>query len=455
MLAAGAGAFAALAGCVASTRRGESPTGSEAPTAADAPTRSIVPASPDVRRPTLTPRDPRPLDVSGAWLQQGFDAGHRGATDAVGVPTDGRAYWHLRRVRSGPPVLADGRLFHHAKLGAEPSGTPTATRTKTAAGLGHAVYGDPALLARDAATGDVGWFRKLRGPATGWPAAAGDRVVVAANGQLAAFRARDGTRLWDRDLGDRALGDPTLVDGTAVVPLSGAVDGRTGERVRQQRVRTYSVADGSPGWSVDPPKRSLRVAVGGDTVVVTAAGYDGTGVVTGRGLADGSRRWRVELAADFFGRPAAASDAAFVPTSENRLVALALADGAERWRVLLRRRAAGVAVAGDTCYVADGSLRALAVADGDERWSVSPPAGVDYVGVPAVGRDAVYVGTDATPASFVAVARSSGDRRWSHRLRYKLVHGDVVDAGLVDQPVVADGAVYANAIDGLYAFGPA
>lgn len=445
VLAAGAGTFTVLAGCV--------DTGTTSQTRSDASTEPDSSSPPAGDRPTQTPRDPTPLDVTGAWAQYGFDAGHRGVTSVVGVPADGTVCWHLRRIRSGQPVLANGRLFHYAKLGRDPSGTPTVTRTREKpAGTAHPVYGNPAVLARDASTGGIAWTQPLKGPPVGWPAVGDGRVVVAVNGQLSAYRLTDGTAGWTHDLGNRPLGTPTLVDGTVVVPFNGAVDGQGGTVVQQQ-VRTYTLADGSRGWTVEPPKRSLRVAVGGATVVVASAGYDGTGIVTGRGLADGARRWRAKLDADFFGQVSVAGKTALVPTSENRLVALDLTTGDVRWRLDLDAGVPGVATTSETCFVADGSLRAVSLADGRERWAVSPSEG-GYGGIPAVGSDAIYLEGGGFPAAFVAVSRADGSKHWSYSLPETVVEGDMVVSGLASQPVVADGGVYANAMDGLYAFGP-
>jgi hypothetical protein len=72
---------------------------------------------------------------------------------------------------------------------------------------------------------------------------------------------------------------------------------------------------------------------------------------------------------------------------------------------------------------------------------------------PAVGREAIYLGTGGVPADFVVLARSDGGERWRHRLP-EVAITDVIDSGLRNQPTVVDGAVYANTVDGLYAFGP-
>lgn len=442
-LAASAGAIAALGGCANA--------GTTARTEPRPPTDTTVPTPPDGDRPTQTPRDPRPVDVAGAWPQPGYGPGHAGVSPATGVPADGELHWKLKRIRSGTPVLADGRLFHYAKLGADPSETPTVTRTRASPrGTAHPVYGEPALFARDAADGRRLWTvpLEIRYPA---PAVVDDLVIATGDGFVTAHRVADGEEAWGVDLGARVPRSPTVADGTVLVPTGPPGPGDDAD------VRAYRIRDGRRLWIQSSPMGRGHVAVGGDVVVVLSADFQVGSVLTGRSLADGSQAWRVELDHGLPGGPVVAGDAVYVAPDDAGVLSFALDDGSERWTAPARTpNRVGVAADADTAYLVDDvRLRALDAADGAERWSVSPEADRAYASVPALGTDAIYLEKRGFPAEFVALSRTDGDGRWSFTLPEQVVEGDMVMSGLASQPVVADGAVYAYAVDGLYAFGPA
>jgi outer membrane protein assembly factor BamB len=431
-------ALAGLAGCT-----------SGPPT--DGPADSPAGVTDDPDRPTRTPRNPGALDVGGEWRQRGGGPGHAGVTDASGVPENGRARWHIRRVRSSPAVVSDGRLFHHANLGEDTGGTPTKTRTRPPdAGTAHPVYGVAHLVARDPADGSIAWATELPDEGAGWPAVAGDAVVVSTGDVVAAYDAAGGGQRWEHGLGDRPVGEPTVVDDTVVVPLSGVVDGGSGDTIHEPKVRTYALADGRERWTTPVPERGLDIAVGEDVVVAVSHGYDGSGTALGLSLGDGGERWRAPVDGDLFRNPVVVDGAAYV-TSGEEVTALSVADGAERWTADGGR--GGVAADGDTVYAA-GRERLVArdAADGSERWALEPDDGESFV-APAVGDGTVYAGGNWTDLH--AVDAADGTARWSHEFPTQTVEGDMVMRGLAAQPAVVDGGVFAFAYDGLYAFGPA
>lgn len=403
----------------------------------------------------MSPRVPKELNSTGTWPQYGSDASHDGVTTNTGVKQDGEPYWQLRRIRSGPAVIQDGRLFHFAKLGNDPSGVPTVTRTRASpAGTAHPVYGEPALIAREASTGRIQWSQPLDGPPFRWPAVADGQVIAGVNGQLAAFAAADGQRLWEHDLGDRILADPTIVSGTVVIPVQGVVDGQTGELIEEPQIRTYDLADGSPGWTANPPKRGNAIAVGDETVVVVSGGWDGTGVVLGLALDDGSERWRITTAGDFFRGPTIADGTVYFASSEAYVSALDLHDGTEQWQRVFPSRPTGIAADVETAYIGVGErLHAAATNDGSDRWSISRGDGSFGFITPAIGEDTVYAGTAGVRAWLYALDADDGEFRWSHQFPDKVIEGDIVRSGIEAQPAIVDGAVYAYAVDGLYAFG--
>lgn len=440
MLATSVATIATLAGCA--TDPPGTDTGGSRP--------GTSPGESGSNRPTRTPRTPDSLEVSGAWRQRGGGQGHAGTTDAAGVPDAGTVGWHLRRVRSGPAVVADGRLFHYAKLGEDRSGTPTLTRTRPPdAGTAHPVYGVPYLVARDAGEGRIEWATELPSPAAGWPAV-GDGVVVASSqGWLRGFATGSGDRRWSHDLGDHPVGEPTVAGDAVVVPQSGVVDGGSGDTVEEPLVRAYDLADGTERWTATMPKRGLSLAVGDDTVVVVSHDYDETGTVVALSLADGTERWRTEVDGEFFAGPVVADGTAYLADrGGGDLVALGVADGAERWRGPGGDH--GIAADAETVYAAEREgVVARRAADGSERWRYAPDA--EAFVAPAVGGDTVYAG--GAFVGLTALAAADGSERWSHEFPNKTVEGDMILRGPQAQPAVVDGGVYVFAADGLYAFG--
>jgi outer membrane protein assembly factor BamB len=390
--------------------------------------------------------------VGGTWPQRGFGPGHAGVAPATGVSDDGDAYWQLRRARSGPPLLADGRLFHFGLTGDDTQGVPTLTETPST-GTGHRPEGTLTLFCRDARDGRRLWVRRLPGRTRSGVATAG-RVLVAGDGFVAAYRTDDGREAWREDLGERRATVDTAVDGTALV--STAI---VRESARKPDVRAYRVTDGTPRWKQPSPKWQAALAASSETVLSLSAQFQVGSVLTARSLVDGSERWSVDL--DDNGIPAgpfATEGTAYVAPDDGGVHAFDLADGTRRWHydAATTNRVGFAASAEEAYLVDDGRLRVVDPSDGSERWSATPTGGDDgYSGTPAVGRDAIYLQKGGYPAYFVALSRADGSERWSSRLPETTVEGDMVMSGLGAQPVVAAGAVYAFAHDGLYAFGPA
>lgn len=433
-------ALAALAGCTNQDPATDSP--SDSPSDTDVPS----PSPGDGDRPTQTPRDPAPLDVSGAWPQPGYGPGHGGVTAATGVPRDGEPYWQLRRIRSGPPLLADGRLFHFGLTGDDAAATPTRTETPPT-GTGHQPGGTLTLFCRDASEGRRLWTRRLPGRTRSGTVADG-RVLSGGEGFVAAYRGDDGSEVWRRDLGARHASVTTAVDGTVFVSTQFVREGD-----RKADVRAYAIADGRRRWRRDSPKQAAGLAAGGDAVLALSSRFQEGSVLTARALDDGSERWSVEIDDDGMPRAPLIAGRTVYVSSDDDLLALDAEDGSRRWR---EADTSGVSAADDAVYaVQDGRLSALDPDDAGARWSVAPDGDREYRGVPAVGREAVYVEKGGFPADFVALSRSDGSERWAHRLPETTVEGDMVTSGLAGQPTVAEGAVYAYAHDGLYAFGSA
>jgi outer membrane protein assembly factor BamB len=452
VLVAGA---ALLGGCTQATSdptaTGSSPTRSDPPTDSDRPsqTPSDVTPSDDGERETVTERDPRPLSASGAWRQFGADAGHTGTSSNASFAGTGVPYWRLRRVRSGHPVVADGRLYHFALLGQDESGRQTATPTPV--GTEQPLDGVPALVCRNANDGRIEWTFEFEQRRTGWAAvASGPGLVVAGfHDGVRAFDPANGQVQWHAEMD--GAGSPTVAGQRVVVPVSGVVYS-SGSYRRKPAVTTLDLTTGEVQWSKQPPSRAIGVAAREDAVAVVSWDWEETGSLAVRSLDDGSERWRTSFDGRSFETPTVADGVVYVNNSDGWLGTFAVADGTAGWTRSFERWSAGVAVAGDAVYAGEREqFYALNAADGSDRWAVD----VGHTVRPAVAGDVVYVGQRGVEdASLFALDTTDGSKRWSHSFPFTVVEGDVMTAGLVDQPVPVEGGVYVDAIDGLYAFGP-
>jgi outer membrane protein assembly factor BamB len=436
------GGLAALSGCTSDETppEGGSPTDTAVPVSTETDART--PAT-DGDRPTRTPRDPMVLDVSGTWPQDGFDAGHGGVTNAVGVPGSADPYWHLTRQRSGPVVLTDGRLLHSGNVGEDPSAPPTVTRTWPP-GTSAPDGGRRALFCRDARDGRILWTRTMNGGQR-WPTVVDGNVVTTSNGSFVAHRVTDGREVWRHDFGGRRAGVSTTLDGRVLVSTE-----RPGADDREADVRAYDATDGTP-------KQLADLAAAGDTVVSLSSKFQVGSVLTARALGDGSERWSVELDDNGIpGGPYVAGETAYVAPDDGGVYAFDLETGGRRWHYEAETpNVVGVAASAETVFlVDDGRLAVVSADDGSDRWAVSPTGDAGYAGRPAVGSGTIYLERRGFPADVVALSRADGSQRWSHTLPETTVEGDMVTSGLAAQPTVAEGAVYAYAEDGLYAFGP-
>jgi outer membrane protein assembly factor BamB len=447
-LAASGATLAVLAGC--ST---DGPADSPTDPPPDVPTtdpESPTPTPPDGDRPTQTPRDPRPLDVSGAWPQHGYGPGHAGVAPTTGVPEDGAAYWHLRRVRSGPPLLADGRLFHFGLTGQDPSGPATLTATPPT-GTGHQPDGALTLFCRDARDGHRRWTRGLPGR-TRSAVVAGDRVVVAGEGLVRGYTL-DGTLAWERDLGPRMASVGTAVDGTALVATEIARQDN-----RDPDVRAYDAGDGTRRWTRPSPRWRAATAAAGDTVYTLSSEFQVGSTLTARALSDGRPRWSRDLKDNGIPEgPYAVDGTVYVAPDDEGVHAFAGSEGRRRWHYEAETtNVVGFAADAERAFlVDDGTLRVVDAGTGEERYAASPDGDPGYGGQPAVGSECIYLAEQGYPGRLVALARDDGTERWTHEFPETVVEGDMAVSGLAAQAVVAEGGIYAFAWDGLYAFGPA
>lgn len=206
------------------------------------------------------------------------------------------------------------------------------------------------------------------------PASDGSRIFAAAHdGQVSAFEAVKGKRLWRSETGLQLSGGP-------------ATDGKV-------------------------------VVLGSSNGEVIALAAD-----------DGKELWRKSLSSEVLAAPAVAPGLALVRTVDGRLTALGIADGAQRWfvqqnmpRLTVRGTGAPVVI-GEVvvCGFDNGKLAAYELLDGTPVWDtlLDPPAGRNEIErladinatVRSVGDDIYVVGYGGQTN---AVARESGQALWT------------------------------------------
>jgi outer membrane protein assembly factor BamB len=185
---------------------------------------------------------------------------------------------------------------------------------------------DEAIEARDAATGDTRWRVPLPGGVaaplywdTGW------LIASTTSGDLAAFRAKDGTMMWRRQLGAPLIGPPGPALDRLYLPLADnrlvCVMLESGETVWE---RTFNAAITS------------LLALDDQLIVGTDAKF-----VWSLDLQRGGDRWTRRLGGDMAGMPAADDKRIFFASRDNMLRAVDRKSGNLRWHAALSSRPAG------------------------------------------------------------------------------------------------------------------
>lgn len=257
------------------------------------------------------------------------------------------------------------------------------------------------IAAYDAASGGPIWEETT--PPSGRPAAAGGRLFVGHEEDgIVAFES-DGETRWETDVDSFPR---TLAAG----------DGRVYALTETGDLRAFAADDGERLW---------RAEVGSDD---GGAGDGATLAATPNGVAvhyrrnaveaavvavrrDGERRWTAELRAVPHGRPVVDGEAGtvFVP-AEGTLLALSLEDGTERWSENVMGLGSSLAVGNGRVYhVGRRALSARTASGGDRLWGFEPPGRRGVSSPPAVADGQVYVGGDD---AVYAISSSDGSVRW-------------------------------------------
>ena len=336
---------------------------------------------------------------------------------------------------------------------------------------------------------------------TRWRYDAANTGVNPSETRLGPGNARGLRRTWFRD--QCCVGTPLVAGGTLYV-------GGTEDLVQGPgQILALDVATGEPRWSVstgtsEPPTGGLALSGGR---LFASLGFETAGTpMLALDAASGRVLWSLEAPTYFYGPPNVAGGVVYATGGDNKVGALDAATGGVRWRSYVTRTATAsgpVAVAGRLVYVAggpdnDGVLLAKDVDNGVNRWKAFPARDGGrgrLLGSPSVRGGRVVVVTedgsvlayraagcapaltckplwvrqlgayspyDPTPGLgattvFVgglgrlhALDAATGRRRWSGLVEF------TGDESAVTAPVIANGVVYATAVDNrVYAFNSA
>ncbi len=270
-----------------------------------------------------------------------------------------------------------------------------------------------------------------------------DMVLVGSRkGELIAVGEADGKERWRTRLTSEVLAPPSAAEGIVVA------------RTADGRVSGLSAESGEVQWSYQRavPLLSLRGAgapvIAGDKVI---AGYD-NGKLVALSLRDGKVVWeksiavprgRTELArlVDIDAAPVVMNDTVYVVTYQGNVAAVDINSGQVLWSREMSSKVGLDASYGDAVYVTDDEGNVWAVQDGsgDALWRQTRLVRRQVSG-PAVAGDYVIVGDFEGYLHWIA----RDDGRFVARQQ-------ITDSPIRSKPLVVDGVIYITAADGTVA----
>lgn len=229
------------------------------------------------------------------------------------------------------------------------------------------------------------------------------------------------TEVWSRSIGGADavlhLGIVPASDGTNVYAASNNGD-----------VYAFRLKDGVRLWKVSTDFRfNAGPSVGNGMVVVAAR----NGMILALDAATGKKLWKTNTDAAVLASPVVTDNVVLLHTMDGRVLALSVDSGGKLWNIsstsprLSLRGDSTPLIVGDTAYVgfSSGKLAALSMADGSQRWelAVSSPSGGDELsrlsdldGLLAYDAGTLYAVTFQGKAA--AIAADSGQLLWSHAM---------------------------------------
>ncbi len=217
----------------------------------------------------------------------------------------------------------------------------------------------------------------------------------------------------------------------------------------QNQIQPQTLWSRDVGSGTDNQRLGLVPRVVGDTVYTA----DARGRVEATAIADGSRRWRVELETPVGGGPGVGEALVVLGTSDAEVIALDVESGGERWRSQVSSEVLSVpAVAGGIVVVhtVDGKLFGLEAAVGTERWRYErqvPTLTLRGSGSPVISGGAVYVGMAG--GKLIALRVDNGELLWDLSITVPSGRSELERLADVDSdPIVIGGGVFVATYQG-------
>lgn len=295
---------------------------------------------------------------------------------------------------TAPGPTEQVRTLWSVELDASPSAPVVAGETLYVGGS------DGVVRAFDARTGETGWNESV-GDAAGVPWAHGETLYVPTRGEVVALDASDGTESWRIDTPARR--GLVVTDERLYWLASGG-----------PAVAAHALADGSERWRTelaDPWEPPLFAGSG--SVFVSSGTYD-------------SRFWTLDAASGDLvgGKPRSGADfpaekcyrdgrVYAVDAFFGNVHATAMTDDARGWSQGVPYGGGVIAASAGAdlaCYAVgakeEPNVTALSTSDGRVAWTANPPVS----GRPVVAGESVFVPTDNSVRCFDA---ADGSRRWT------------------------------------------
>ncbi len=305
-------------------------------------------------------------------------------------------------------------------------------RPALAEGLAFAAGHDGEVVAWDAASGKRVWKVKTGAALTGGPGVGEGLVVVGtSDGEVIALGTQDGAPRWRSGVTSEVLAPPIVARGVVVV--------RTGDG----KLFGLSGESGQRNWVYDRTMPVLTLRGSGapalfeDTVI---AGFDG-GQVVAVALADGQTRWESSVAVpsgrselerivDVDADLLVADDTVYVVTFQGQVTAIDARIGAILWRRDMSSHA-GLGLDYANLYVSD---------DMSHVWSLARSSGASVWR--QQGLQGRGIGAPVHFGSYVVVADSDGHVHWLHREDGRFAARARVREGVLAPPVTDSDTVY-------------
>lgn len=253
---------------------------------------------------------------------------------------------------------------------------------------------------------ETAWSAPLSGTLSAAPAFAERRGYLPLDGtRVDAYDLTDGNRIW-------------------TFPASGPGRPAAGDRlvfiVQADALVAVRDTDGSVAWR-QPLAEPLSAPIVWDNGWLMTVSKEGT--VGARRGTDGALLWERSLDAPASAAPALAADRVYVPTVDDRIVALHVGTGEPLWARTLGGTPHAVIARDDRVYVGsiDNVLYCLRARTGqiDWRWRT----GGDIVGLPHVDDDRIYF--TSLDNILRGLDRRSGGQRWLRPLPLRPTGGPV------------------------------